>query len=88
MSDGERRLDRSWPSRCVDVTCSADGRSHQVADVMMTAGLGREAGPLVALCGRTVVAAPMSAPPGAPCPLCAAVSELSDTPAAGAVRRI
>ncbi len=68
------------PSRwSLSVTCSNDLRSHQVDDAVLASGLG--SGHLAALCGRSILAAPMAAPPGPPCPLCAAVLDL-DVPRA------
>ena len=60
--------------RSLSVTCSNDRRSHQVDDAVLASGLG--SGNLAALCGRSILAAPMAAPMGPPCPLCAAVLDL------------
>lgn len=56
---------------CVDITCSQDGLMHQIDDVVLTAAIGHGFGRFSALCGRFVVAASMTEPPGPPCPLCA-----------------
>jgi hypothetical protein len=60
--------------RSLSVTCSNDRRSHLVDDAVLAFGLG--SGHLAALCGRSILAAPMAAPPGPPCSLCAAVLDL------------
>jgi hypothetical protein len=64
----------SLSRRSLSVTCSNDRRSHQVDDAVLASGLG--SGHLSALCGRSILAAPMAAPIGPPCPLCAAVVDL------------
>jgi hypothetical protein len=64
----------SLSRRSLSVTCSNDRRNHQVDDAVYASGLG--SGRLAALCGRSIMAAPMAAPPGPPCPLCSAVLEL------------
>jgi hypothetical protein len=61
---------------CVSVTCSRDGRSHQISDVILADELMRGSSGMTALCGRTIVAAALSDPPGPPCPLCTAALEL------------
>lgn len=58
----------------LSVTCCDDRRSHEVDDAVFASSLG--SGRLAALCGRTILAAPMAAPPGPPCPLCRAVLDL------------
>jgi hypothetical protein len=57
----------------VSVTCISDGRAHDVPDTELT----QRSGYYSALCGHVVAAAPMVAPEGAPCPLCAEVWDVS-----------
>lgn len=64
----------SLSRRSLSVTCSNDRRSHLVDDAILASGLG--SGHLSALCGRAILAAPMAAPMGPPCPLCSAVLDL------------
>ncbi len=57
--------------RWTTVTSGEDGFAHEVADPVLAAG-AVAAGRFVATCGRLVVPAALSAPPGRPCLLCAA----------------
>jgi hypothetical protein len=58
-------------ARWTTVTSGDDGVAHEVADPVLAAGAG-VAGRFVAKCGRLVVPAALSSPPGRPCALCAA----------------
>jgi len=61
-------------SHTILLTCSADGRSHQVTDELMAAGLRARTGRYRAVCGHTVTATAMLTPDGRPCPDCAVVA--------------
>lgn len=56
----------------VDVTCSTDGRTHRIDEVLLAASSADGSGRIEALCGRRVVAASMAEPPGPACQLCVA----------------
>jgi phage tail protein X len=58
--------------RFLDVLSSHDGRTHQVAERVLTADPGSAGGRPVARCGRLLVVASLAAPPGPPCALCTA----------------
>lgn len=58
-------------ARWTTVTSGEDGFAHEVADPVLAAG-AVAAGRFVAKCGRLVVPAALSAPPGRPCLLCTA----------------
>ncbi len=58
------------PLRTIWVTCSRDGRSHQVTDEETAAGLHARTGRYVALCGHAVIAGPMLESAGSPCRRC------------------
>jgi hypothetical protein len=64
---------RSTSIQTVTVTCCRDERAHEVPDVELAAAAERRDGRLRAICGHILAAAPMVAPDGPPCPLCAAV---------------
>lgn len=72
-------------ARWTTVTSGEDGFAHAVADPVLAAGAGR-AGRFVAACGRLVVPAALSAPPGQPCLLCAAGTSGQDAAPAPAGR--
>jgi hypothetical protein len=59
------------------ITSGADGFAHAVADPVLAAG-AVSAGRFVAMCGRLVVPAALTAPPGRPCLLCTACADGSD----------
>lgn len=52
----------SIPPRTIPLTCVEDGRSHQVTDEAMTAGMRAHTGRYRAMCGRTVTATLMLDP--------------------------
>jgi hypothetical protein len=56
-------------AQTVTITCCKDDHAHEVSDVELAAG-GQHA-----LCGHLIAAAPMVAPNGPPCPLCAAIRD-------------
>lgn len=72
MSRAERgrveRLHQGPPT--VSVTCIADGWSHRVPDIELTAEMSQTNGYYQAVCGHRVAAASMVEPDGRPCPLC------------------
>jgi hypothetical protein len=72
--------------RWTTVTSGEDGYAHEVADPVLAAG-AVAAGRFVALCGRLVVPAALTAPPGRPCLLCAATPTEAADPPAGRHRR-
>ncbi|MGH3692795.1 MAG: hypothetical protein ACRDRX_02120 [Pseudonocardiaceae bacterium] len=53
---------------------------HRVTDESLAAGRGSHR--YQALCGQSFVAAPLAAPPGRPCPACAAILGTTSRPAA------
>ena len=70
------RRARQSPSRqddssTVSVTCTTDGRSHQVPDQQLAAPDADHPGRYRALCGHVVIAAALAEPEGTPCSLCA-----------------
>lgn len=65
----------------IPITCRLDGQAHDVTDENVAAG--QRTGQYAALCGYVVVAAPLVAPVGRPCPKCSAVSK----PTTAAVRQ-
>lgn len=70
----------STTRRSYGVLSSVDGRTHQVDELVLTTVLGHG---ISALCGRYILAASLTDPPGPPCPLCTAVVTLG-----GRARRI
>jgi hypothetical protein len=60
----------------VTVTCCVDGHAHQVPDVELAAAASRPGGLVQAVCGHAIAAAPMVAPDGPPCLLCAAICDV------------
>ena len=64
-------------ARWTTVTSGEDGFAHEVADPVLAAGAGA-AGRFVAKCGRLVVPAALSSPPGRPCLLCTACAKGSE----------
>jgi len=62
--DQVRRCDSARPAT---VTSTIDGRDHLVSARMASAGLAVDLGKSGALCGRLVVAAPPTVPPGPTC---------------------
>jgi hypothetical protein len=72
-----RKQSRSGSSRCggittVTITCTVDGRAHDVPDVQIAGPQADRQGRYVAVCGHVVTAASMIEPEGTRCPLCAA----------------
>lgn len=59
----------------VPITCISDGRAHDVPDVEFVAA--QRTGYYQAVCGHRVAAAPMVAPDGKPCLLCAELWDAS-----------
>lgn len=57
-------------ARSIAMTCAADGRSHLVSDLAVTAGLAAGHGIYAAACGHVVVSSSMLTPPGPPCRDC------------------
>lgn len=57
----------SGSSRPATVTSTVDGRDHLVSARAASVGLAVGHGESVALCGRLVVAAPLTVPPGPTC---------------------
>lgn len=68
------RADRRPPHYFVDVTCTTDGRTHRVDELLLAVGGVSGSGRVEALCGRWVVAASMAEPPGPGCHLCRATT--------------
>ncbi|MCU1664412.1 MAG: hypothetical protein JWR58_4477 [Pseudonocardia sp.] len=60
----------------VSVTCVSDGRAHAVPDSELAKGAAQPEGYYSAVCGHIVAAAPMAAPDGEPCALCAEMWDL------------
>lgn len=54
----------------LDITCSQDGRAHQIDDAALASAIADGSGRIPALCGQSIVAAAMATPPGPPCPHC------------------
>lgn len=52
------------------ITSSEDGHNHLVDDHVLASGLTYLSGRFTAVCGRSIVSAPMVAPPGPDCPHC------------------
>ena len=65
------------------VTCTGDGLDHRVSDSAL--GDARRSGRYGALCGRLVVPAPLVAPAGPACPICAEVLTRSERPPSSGV---
>lgn len=65
-------------ARAVPMTCSSDGRRHDVVDEEFARGAA--VGRYEAACGALVLAASLSEPPGPRCPRCAAVSVVAPAP--------
>lgn len=55
------------------ITSSEDGHNHLVDDHVLASGLTYLSGRFPAVCGRSIVSAPMVAPPGPECPQCSGV---------------
>jgi hypothetical protein len=55
----------------ISVTCVLDGRCHSVPDEELAIGIARRGGHYAAVCGHVVTPAPMVAPDGELCPMCA-----------------
>jgi len=55
----------------VSVTCISDGRAHAVRDTELATGNSHNSGYYSAVCGHVVTAAPMVAPDGEVCRVCA-----------------
>jgi hypothetical protein len=55
----------------ISVTCVVDGRCHSVPDEELAIGIAYRGGQYSAVCGHVVMPAPMVAPDGEPCPVCA-----------------
>ena len=64
----------------VTVTCCVDARAHEVCDVELAEAASRHDGLVRAVCGHVFAAAPMVAPEGPPCQLCAAVRDAQAPP--------
>ncbi|MPZ64871.1 MAG: hypothetical protein GEU83_04940 [Pseudonocardiaceae bacterium] len=62
------------------VTCTVDGLAHLVNDAALAAA---NRGTYTAMCGHSVVAAPMVSPIGRPCERCAAQSGAPQRPVSG-----
>ena len=58
-------------SATISITCIADGRAHAVRDTELAMGNSHHSGYYSAVCGHVVTAAPMVAPDGELCPVCA-----------------
>jgi hypothetical protein len=55
----------------ISVTCVMDGRCHSVPDEEIAIGIAHRGGQYSAVCGHVVTPAPMVAPDGELCPVCA-----------------
>jgi hypothetical protein len=55
----------------ISVTCVIDGRCHSVPDEELAIGIAYRGGQYSAVCGHVVTPAPMVAPDGDLCPVCA-----------------
>jgi hypothetical protein len=55
----------------ISVTCVMDGRCHSVPDEELAIGIAHRGGQYSAVCGHIVTPAPMVAPDGELCPVCA-----------------
>jgi hypothetical protein len=58
-------------SSTVSVTCVSDGRCHSVLDAELAIGALHRSGYCAAVCGHVITPAPMVAPDGELCPVCA-----------------
>ena len=54
---------------------SIDDRAHEVRETELAVALTRRDGSYQALCGQTIIAAPMVMPDGRPCQPCAAIQD-------------
>ena len=71
MSRPRGQASSSGPGPTISVTCVADGRCHAVPDSELAIGATQRGGHYAALCGHVVTPAPMVAPDGELCPVCA-----------------
>lgn len=70
-----RRHDRPQPSppirdAPIPLTCATDMRTHLVAIADLERAIAERSGHYRTLCGRAVLAAALTAPPGPRCPAC------------------
>lgn len=60
--------------RTISMTCTRDGKSHEITDGAVAAGRAERLGQYNAICGHQVLPAPLASPDGDPCEDCIAAA--------------